>query len=102
MGTRVSRPGTADFRGVPEEIWDFRVGGYQVCRNRLKTRNGRVLSDEDVVHDKHAEGLPRSGGARLSGGLMNKQRCGGVFPPRWRRHPMARIPAETSRDVMRH
>jgi predicted helicase len=32
------------FHGVPEAVWTFQVGGYQVCRKWLKDRKGRVLS----------------------------------------------------------
>ena len=49
-GHRATKPGTAGFRGIPEEVWDFRVGGYQVCHKWLKDRKGRRLSDEDVAH----------------------------------------------------
>ena len=49
-GHRATKPGTAGFRGVPEEVWDFRIGGYQVCHKWLKDRMGRRLSDEDVGH----------------------------------------------------
>jgi len=35
---------------VPEEVWNFRVGGYQVCHKWLKDRKGRRLSDEDLAH----------------------------------------------------
>jgi predicted helicase len=38
------------FVGVPEEVWNFYVGGYQVCQKWLKDRKGRVLSDEDILH----------------------------------------------------
>ena len=38
------------FVGVPEEVWNFYVGGYQVCHKWLKDRKGRVLSDEDILH----------------------------------------------------
>ena len=47
------------FVGVPEEVWDFEVGGYQVCEKWLKDRQakggknprpGRVLTDEDIDH----------------------------------------------------
>lgn len=43
-------PGTIGFRGVPEDVWNFHVGGYQVCEKWLKDRKGRVLSDEDIAH----------------------------------------------------
>ena len=45
--------------GVPEAVWNFRIGGYQVCEKWLKERQakggknpspGRVLSDEDINH----------------------------------------------------
>lgn len=38
------------FEGVPEEVWNFHVGGYQVCEKWLKDRRGRTLSDEDINH----------------------------------------------------
>jgi hypothetical protein len=42
--------GTAGFRDVPEDVWQFRLGGYQVCEKWLKDRKGRTLSDDDVDH----------------------------------------------------
>jgi hypothetical protein len=38
------------FEGVPEKVWSFHVGGYQVCEKWLKDRRGRTLSDEDINH----------------------------------------------------
>jgi predicted helicase len=38
------------FDTVPEDIWNFRVGGYQVLDKWLKDRKGRVLSSEDIEH----------------------------------------------------
>jgi len=38
------------FEGVPEAVWNFHVGGYQVCEKWLKDRKGRTLSDEDIAH----------------------------------------------------
>lgn len=38
------------FEGVPPEVWDFHVGGYQVCEKWLKDRRGRSLSYEDLEH----------------------------------------------------
>ena len=49
-GHRAIRPGTIRFQGVPEEVWDFHIGGYQVCHKWLKDRKGRTLSDEDIIH----------------------------------------------------
>jgi hypothetical protein len=41
---------TTGFRGVPEEVWDFHIGGYQVCEKWLKDRKGRNLSADDRNH----------------------------------------------------
>ena len=49
-GHRATKPGSIGFQGVPEEVWDFHIGGYQVCHKWLKDRKGRTLSDEDVAH----------------------------------------------------
>ena len=35
---------------MPEAVWSFRVGGYQVCEKWLKDRKGRTLSKDDIVH----------------------------------------------------
>ncbi|MEI8173651.1 MAG: type ISP restriction/modification enzyme [Deltaproteobacteria bacterium] len=42
--------GTIGFRGVPEEVWNFRIGGYQVCQKWLKDRKGRTLVADDLIH----------------------------------------------------
>ncbi len=44
------RSGTIGFRGVPEEVWNFHIGGYQVCEKWLKDRKGRTLSKDDIAH----------------------------------------------------
>jgi predicted helicase len=38
------------FTGVPEEVWNFYVGGYQVCQKWLKDRKGRTLTSDDIEH----------------------------------------------------
>ena len=43
-------PGTSGFRGVPEAVWNFHVGGYQVCEKWLKDRKGRTLTPDDIAH----------------------------------------------------
>ena len=50
QGQRATKPGTIGFQGVPEEVWDFHIGSYQICHKWLKDRTGRTLSDEDVAH----------------------------------------------------
>ncbi|MBD2138284.1 N-6 DNA methylase [Anabaena sp. FACHB-1237] len=38
------------FMGVPEQVWNFYIGGYQVCQKWLKDRKGRTLNDDDIQH----------------------------------------------------
>jgi len=38
------------FEGVPTEVWEFQVGGYQVCERWLKDRRGRRLTYDDLIH----------------------------------------------------
>ncbi|MCH7877826.1 MAG: DNA methyltransferase [candidate division Zixibacteria bacterium] len=38
------------FENVPPGVWEFHVGGYQVCQKWLKDRKGRALSSDDVTH----------------------------------------------------
>ena len=49
-GHRATQNGTIGLQGVDEDIWDFHIGGYQVCHKWLKERKGRTLSDEDIAH----------------------------------------------------
>jgi hypothetical protein len=42
--------GTIGIRGVPDSVWKFHVGGYQVCEKWLKDRKGRVLTDADLTN----------------------------------------------------
>ena len=41
---------TQYFGGVPQAVWDFHIGGYQVCEKWLKDRKGRKLTYEDTRH----------------------------------------------------
>ena len=50
QGHRATEAGTIGFQGVPEEVWDLHIGGYQVCHKWLKDRKGGTLSGEDVAH----------------------------------------------------
>ena len=38
------------FIGIPENVWNFHIGGYQVCHKWLKDRKGRTLTAEDFNH----------------------------------------------------
>jgi predicted helicase len=40
------------FDNVPEETWNFRIGGYQVLDKWLKDRKDRNLSEKDIEHYK--------------------------------------------------
>ncbi len=41
---------TQYFGGVPKAVWEFHIGGYQVCDKWLKDRKRRALSYDDVMH----------------------------------------------------
>ena len=41
---------TQYFEGVPPEVWDFHIGGYQVCQKWLKDRKGRTLTYDELTH----------------------------------------------------
>jgi hypothetical protein len=36
------------FKGVPPEVWNFYLGGCQICQKWLKDREGRALSNKDI------------------------------------------------------
>ena len=38
------------FGRVPKAVWEFRVGGYQVCEKWLKDRKSRKLTYADIQH----------------------------------------------------
>jgi hypothetical protein len=38
------------FEGITEEVWQYQIGGYQVCDKWLKDRKGRMLSLDDIKH----------------------------------------------------
>jgi predicted helicase len=38
------------FLGITNEVWQYQIGGYQVCDKWLKDRKGRTLSLDDIVH----------------------------------------------------
>ncbi|EPF20216.1 hypothetical protein MAESPC_03338 [Microcystis aeruginosa SPC777] len=46
------------FRGVPEAVWNFYIGGFQVFQKRLKDRKGRTPSDEEILHHHKIVGAP--------------------------------------------
>lgn len=38
------------FGGVPKAVWEFHIGGYQVCEKWLKDRKGRALTHDEIEH----------------------------------------------------
>lgn len=46
----VDKAQTTGFKGVREDVWNFHIGGYQVCEKWLKDRKGRTLSKHDIAH----------------------------------------------------
>jgi len=38
------------FEGVEPEVWNFHIGGYQVCEKWLKDRKGRPLTYDELTH----------------------------------------------------
>jgi len=41
---------TQYFDNIPLDVWEFHVGGYQVCHKWLKDRKGHTLSYDDIKH----------------------------------------------------
>lgn len=41
---------TQFFEPVPQDVWDFRIGGYQVLDKYLKSRKGRTLTLDEINH----------------------------------------------------
>jgi len=41
---------TQYFEGISKEVWEFHIGGYQVCDKWLKDRKGRQLTYDDLTH----------------------------------------------------
>ncbi|MBT7350809.1 hypothetical protein HN803_08610 [candidate division WWE3 bacterium] len=55
----INKKKTNGFKGVSEEIWNFNIGGYQVCKKWLIARQakggknprpGHILTEEDINH----------------------------------------------------
>ncbi len=38
------------FEGIAKEVWQYQIGGYQVCNKWLKDRKGKPLSLDDIRH----------------------------------------------------
>jgi hypothetical protein len=51
-----AKEGGQYFEAVPAEVWEFQLGGYQVCEKWLKDRRGKILSYEHQEHWKRIVG----------------------------------------------
>ncbi len=38
------------FEGITKDVWEYQIGGYQVCDKWLKDRRGRSLSLDEIKH----------------------------------------------------
>ncbi len=38
------------FEGITKDVWEYQIGGYQVCDKWLKDRKGRSLSLDEIKH----------------------------------------------------
>jgi hypothetical protein len=41
------------FSDVPAPVWNFKIGGYQVCDKWLKDRKGTTLTASKITHYEH-------------------------------------------------
>ncbi len=41
---------TQHFKPVPQNVWEFHIGGYQVLDKYLKSRKGRKLTLDEINH----------------------------------------------------
>jgi len=46
----IDNSGTIGLQGVSKDVWEYCIGGYQVCEKWIKNRKGRVLTKEDLAH----------------------------------------------------
>ena len=44
------------FSGISQEVWEFTIGGYQIChkwlydRRTIGEKEGKKLTDQDILH----------------------------------------------------
>lgn len=54
------------FEGIEPAVWEFHVGGYQVCEKWLKDRKGRELSYDEIEHYRAVVTALRETRARMT------------------------------------
>lgn len=47
---RLNKDAACGFGKVTEDMWSFRIGGYQVCEKWLRDRKGSALGSQDIEH----------------------------------------------------
>ncbi len=48
MGRETHNRSEQYFDGVKENVWQYQIGGYQVCEKWLKDRKGRTLTLDEI------------------------------------------------------
>ncbi|MEI6605895.1 MAG: type ISP restriction/modification enzyme, partial [Verrucomicrobiota bacterium] len=91
--------GSSGFKGVPEAVWNFHIGGYQVCEKWLKDRKGRTLTDEDITH-YHKIVIALTETIRLMAGIDQVIETHGGWPGAFATGPTA--PEVKSKPARRH
>jgi hypothetical protein len=60
-GNRVYINDTQYFEGIPKEVFEYQIGGYQVLSKWLKDRKGRYLTLEDsIAYSKIATSISKT------------------------------------------
>ena len=44
-------------KGIPAEVWEYRIGGYQVLDKWFKSHKGEIMTMNDFDHVAHVVGL---------------------------------------------
>lgn len=91
----VDKAQTNGFRGVPEPVWNFRIGGYQVCEKWLKDRKGRTLLKDDIAH-YHKIVVALSETIRLMAGIDQAIEKHGGWPGAFASAPASASPPATA------
>jgi predicted helicase len=75
----INKAATTGFEGVCNEVWNFHIGGYQVCQKWLKDRKDRRLTSHDVEQYKKMVGAI-SGTMKIMKKIDLEIQANGGFP----------------------
>jgi predicted helicase len=64
-------------QGVSRDVWEYRVGGYQVCRKWLRDRRGRSLTQDDRSTFEWIVAAVQESMRRMAEIDAGIERCGG-------------------------